>query len=103
MEDNNTYLQDVLKEYGYLIKDEYQELQNDIKIYPNDYFHVRSLTSGKLHITSNTYAIHWHTVTWGSLKTKFIRFVRMRILVPLLGSEVYTRITKQIKKDSSYI
>jgi hypothetical protein len=103
MEVNNTYLQDVLQQYGYVIKNEYQQLNSDIEVYPDDYFHARSLTSGKLHITPNTYAIHWHTVTWGSLKTRFIRFVRMKIMVPMLGSEMYSKLTKKIKKDASYI
>lgn len=95
---NNTYLQDVLYGYGYVVDNILQHLREGIVVYPDDYFHVASLTSGKLHRTSNTCAIHWHTLTWVSKKTKFVRFIRMHILCPILGDRTYTKITSWLKK-----
>ena len=103
LEVNNTYLQDELQKWGYSIKNEYQVLKGGIVVYPDDYFHVRSLTNGKLHITPNTYAIHWHTVTWGNWKTKIIKCIRMNILVPILGTKLYESVVKSLKGNKSYI
>lgn len=100
---NNTYLQHVLVEYGYYIKNIVQKLSEGIIIYPDDYFHARSLTSGKLNITENTYAIHWHTISWVSKKTRIINFLRIRILVPILGIKLYQSITKKIKNGKTTI
>lgn len=97
MEVNNTYLQDLLRKYGYQIKNQYQELSEGIKVYPDDYFHVVSLTTGNKHLTENSYAIHWHTLLWVSKQTKSIRFIRMRILAPILGGERYTKIASFVK------
>ena len=103
MEVNNTHLQNLLFKYGYEIKNEKQTLKNEIQIYPDDYFHVRSLTSGKLNLTSNSYAIHWHTITWVPLKTKVINYLRIKVLVPIFGKSLYGRISKKLKGDKSYI
>lgn len=103
MEVNNTYMQQILFDFGYKISNKLQRLDNDIIIYPDDYFHARSLTSGKLNITSNTYSIHWHTITWVSTKTKIINFIRINIIVPLIGSKLYTRLTNRIKNGKTTI
>lgn len=103
MEVNNTHLQVILKSYGYEIINDFQELKDGIKIFPDDFFHVRSLTSGKLNLTNNSYAIHWHTISWVPLKTRLINFLRINILVPLLGIKIYSYITSKFKRGKSYI
>lgn len=103
MEVNNTHIQNVLKEYGYNVTNTKQKLTHGIVIYPDDYFHARSLTSGKLNLTTNTYAIHWHTTTWVSFKTKLIKYFRLNVLVPLLGTKLYTKLTLKIKNGKTTI
>ncbi len=97
MEVINTYLQNELKNYGYQQLNKYQELTEGICVYPDDYFEVVSLTTGKSHQTQNTYAIHWHTLLWVSKKTRIIRFIRMKILAPILGRERYTKYASFMK------
>ncbi len=101
MEVNNTYIQNELSKMGYNKKNVYQVLNDGSIVYPDDYFHCRSLTTGKLHITDNSVTIHWHTITWVSAKTKFLNFLRIHILVPLLGTRFYSKISKCIKGDKS--
>lgn len=103
MEVNNTYMQQILTEYGYKTCNVLQKLNNNIIIYPDDYFHARSLTSGELNITKNTYSIHWHTITWVSRKTKIVNFIRIHIIVPIIGSKLYTKITNKIKNGKTTI
>lgn len=95
---NNTWMEEILKEYGYINVNRYQKLEQDIEVFPDDFFHARSLVSGKYNITYNTYCIHQHTLLWVSKKTKIIRFLRMRVFVPLLGAKQYMRIIKRLKK-----
>lgn len=105
MEVNNTYIQNMLLDngYPYQCRNIMQEFKDDIILYPDDYFHCRSLTSGKLNITPNSYAIHWHTILWASTKTKLINFIRIKILVPVLGVKLYTKLTSKIKNGKTTI
>ena len=100
---NNTYIQHELEPLGYKRENALQRLTDGTVLFPDDFFHCRSLTSGKLHITNNSYSIHWHTILWASKKTKFINFLRINILVPLFGSRLYSYITKKIKRNATTI
>ena len=42
---------------------------------------------GTKNITKNTYAIHWHTLSWTPQKTHVLRFIRTKIFLPLVGRE----------------
>lgn len=103
MEVNNTYLQEKLIALGYERVNALQTLSNGFVFYPDDYFHCRSLTTGKLNKTTNTYTIHWHTITWVPLKTRMINFIRIHILVPVLGADLYTKLVKKVKGDATYL
>lgn len=102
----NTHMQNILIPFGYDVKNEFQNLNyknSKIIIYPDEYFHCRSQVSGKLNKTSSTYAIHWHTITWTSYKTRLVEFLRINLLVPILGKKTYRNLTKKIKKGKTYI
>lgn len=103
MEVNNTSLQKQLEPYGYHIENKRQSLGEGIEVFPDDFFHVRSLSTGKLHLTKNSLAIHWHTITWVSRKTRIINFLRIHVLVPLFGSSLYSKITNRIKNGKATI
>lgn len=103
MEVNNTYIQKMLLEYGYERANRFQDLEGNIELYPDEFFNARSLTSGKLNVTENTYTIHWHTTTWANRKTKLIKFVRMKILAPLFGDTIYENLSTKLKKGKSYV
>ncbi|MDD6474749.1 MAG: glycosyltransferase [Sodaliphilus pleomorphus] len=94
----NNNIERELKKYGYVQENKYQELDGDIVIFPDDYFQVRSLSSGKMHRTSHSHAIHWHSLAWVPLHTKIIKFLRMNILVPVIGVRNYSYIVGKIKK-----
>lgn len=93
----NVVLERFLLPLGYKKKDSRQSLSYGIEIYPSEYFQGRSLTTGTLNITDNTHIIHWHTLLWVSWKTRLIQFLRMNLLVPILGAKHYNRIANKIK------
>jgi hypothetical protein len=94
---NNTWMQNMLEPYGYQRENKFQNLDEGIVVYPCEYFHAKSLTSGKLMTTRNTYCIHHHTLLWVTPKTRMIRWFRMKILVPMLGADRYTAFTNHLK------
>ncbi len=100
---NNILLQKKLFNYKYVMENKYQQLADGITIYPDDYFHAKSLMTGKFNVTNHTYAIHHHTLLWVSWKTKLIKFIRIRILVPILGQEKYENLVINFKKNGEQI
>ena len=105
LEVNNTYIQKKLIELGYKYQqiNRLQRLKDEIVLYPDDYFHCRSLTTGKINISENSVAIHWHSILWASTKTKFINFIRINLLVPIMGRKLYSSITNKIKNGKTTI
>lgn len=101
MEVNNTALQSFLKGYGYTISNRLQSLTDGIIVYPDDYFHVRSLSTGKLNLTKNSIAIHWHTITWVSFKTRLINYLRINIVIPIVGHNIYSKFTRKVKNGKT--
>lgn len=95
---NNTYLQDVLMDYGFVHENKYQELGDGIVVYPDDYFHVADLEKGTIHKTKNSYAIHWHTLLWTSKMSHMMRFFRLHILKPIFGEDRFLNVWNSVKK-----
>lgn len=92
---NNTYLQEELAKLGYEKMPQRQLLSaSNIELWPCDYFQCRSLVTGKVTLTENSYCIHWHTILWSSWQTKLFNFLRIRVLVPLIGSQNYGKLQK---------
>lgn len=93
---NNTYLQDILKEYGYVFENKYQKLRDGILVFPDDYFHVANHERGTIHKTKNSYAIHWHTLLWTSDMSRWMRYFRLHILKPIFGEDKFMDVWKKI-------
>lgn len=102
----NSHMQNRLYKYGYSRNNMLQSINyknETCKLYPDDYFHVRSLTTGVLNKSNNSYAIHWHTILWTSKRTKIINFIRINILCKLIGKANYNKITKVLKRGKTTI
>ncbi len=96
----NKYIQDVIAPLGYSIKNQYQDLGDDIVVYPDDYFHVVSLETGEKHYTENSTCIHWQTMTWTPMLSRTLRWFRLHILKPIFGKnfmKVYNLIASKLK------
>lgn len=73
-------------------------LCDGIPVFPMEYFHPLDLLSGKMYKTSNTVAIHWHSLLWVSKKTRIVKFFRQKILVPIIGEKRYKKFIQGIKR-----
>lgn len=74
------YTTEKLMEEGLLNKKGIQQV-DDIIVYPHDFFAPINVISGKLHITKNTYTIHWYMGSWDDKKQKSLKD-RVRNLIP---------------------
>lgn len=83
----------IIETYG----DNFDELKK-ITIYPFDYFCPLNLINGKLKVTKRSYVIHWHTLSWVSKKTRIIKFLRQKVIIPLFGEKFYTKFTRNRKR-----
>lgn len=95
---NNSYLEKELARYGYEIKNKKQILGEGIVVYPDEWFHAADHMSGILNVTDNTYAIHWHTLTWCDTSTHVSRYIRVKILGNIIGRKNSLRLFNFIRK-----
>ncbi|MTP79575.1 glycosyl transferase [Turicibacter sanguinis] len=99
---NTIWIQNLMKEkYGLVLNGKNQVLIEGIHIYSEDFFHCKSLITGKINVTKNTYAIHHHTLLWVSRKTLIIKFIRQNIIVPIIGKNRYLMLSNLIKGVSN--
>ncbi len=88
-----------------------QILENNVVLYPSDYFCPKDPRTGLCEITENTYTIHHFDASWYSkeaqnAKKKYWKEVRKeqmrhlpnRILTKLLGKERYGKLKSKLKK-----
>lgn len=71
---------------------ERQSLLGEIEIYPDDWFHAADHMTGEMHITKNTHAIHWHTLTWCDTSTHVNRYIRVKLLGKIIGGKRANRL-----------
>lgn len=83
------YYQTAILENHNLKKDNSEQFIENVHIFPSDFFCPKSLETGKIQITDNTYSIHHFDASWMPLKNKF----HMRV-AQILGPEN----TKRIKR-----
>lgn len=91
----------LLENEGLKIKDECQQLSNNIKIYATDYFdpiNPRTIIAGsKIEMTNNTYSIHHGAASWVPLHSKISRAISI-ILRDILGDNFIDKIRGKEKQ-----
>lgn len=94
----NIWMQEILLKYGYKKENINQKIREDIHLYRDDFFQAKSLITGKINKTDNTITIHHHSLTWVSKTTRVKKFLRIKVLIPLLGSKNYLKLTSLFNK-----
>lgn len=85
------------KLYGFSTSTSYQNFENELHIYPFDYFCAKNLNTGFVNITENTYTIHHFNGSWLTQRQK-IRYKRILFLKKILG----TKLTNELIKYKKY-
>lgn len=83
---NVTKLTKLLDEKGLVRNNCYQELENEIKIYPKEYFSPYVYTYGIYQITDKSYCVHHFEVSWLPWNVKIKKKIK-KTLVRLVGLE----------------
>lgn len=79
--------------------DTYQELKDNINVYPRDYFAAFDVYNWHTKVTENTCAIHHMAASWVGPKKK-VHFMIIKALQSIIGVQNYDKIRNKIKKGS---
>lgn len=94
----NDRISELAVEWGLdLDLDAYQELEDNIKVYPRDYFAAFDIYNWHTKVTENTCAIHHMAASWVGPKKK-LRFMTIKAIHFIIGEQNYDRIRAMIKK-----
>jgi len=81
----------MINKYNLLTNNKLQILDNDVHIYPNNYFCPKTFTG--INITNNTYTIHHFAGSWLTSRAKLEKHFK-EIILGLLGANNYNRLKK---------
>jgi mannosyltransferase OCH1-like enzyme len=79
----------ILKKHGLAQNNTFQEL-GEFTAYPNDYFCPKSMLTGKITITGNTFSIHHYDASWLSEKAR-LNAERRRRIFAAFGVNPFTK------------
>lgn len=95
------YQSDYLVEhYGMSSNNEIQTLNNNITIFPIEYFNPMNPSSGELTITENTYSIHHYAASWSTASNKR-RTVIYKWIYKVFGEDVAKKIRKKFGRKKT--
>ena len=93
----NDRISELAVEWGLdLDLDTYQELKDNIKVYPRDYFAAFDIYNWHTKVTENTCTIHHMAASWVGPKKK-LRFMTIKAIHFIIGEQNYDRIRAKIK------
>lgn len=83
-----------LQQKGIELNGEYQKLE-DLILYPADYFCPTSYQTHLFEPTSDTYSIHYFTLSWSEPET--LKGYIKGIIVPIIGERLFRKIVNKIR------
>lgn len=95
---SNTFIiTGMMKGRGFMMNNTYQEQENYVAFYPNDYFCPKSYKTGNIELTENSYCIHHFAKSWIPLKDKWKNIVKMKAM-NIFGYKRIQKLIDMIKK-----
>lgn len=78
---SNTFIiTGMMKEKGFLMNNIFQEKEDYVAFYPNDYFCPKSYKTGNIDLTENSYCIHHFAKSWIPFKDKWKNMAKMKAM-----------------------
>lgn len=94
----NTFLISALaKKHGFIEGNQYQVLDGDVHIYPNEYFCPKDPRNNQIMLTENSYTIHHFAGSWLPLNRRIKKNLRL-FWMALIGRERYDCFSAFLKK-----
>lgn len=95
---SNTFIiTGMMKEKGFLMNNTFQEEEDYVAFYPNDYFCPKSYKTGNIDLTENSYCIHHFAKSWIPLKDKWKNIAKMKAM-NIFGHQNIQMLIDLIKK-----
>lgn len=91
---------DELISMGLVLNNKYQVLNNEIEVYPSEYFYPLNYFTGKKEVTTKTIAIHHYDSSWMTSKQKKIYKIKT-FLISIFGSKFITYLITIVKSNVS--
>lgn len=94
---SNTYIiTEMMKEKGFVMNNKFQEIEDYVAFYPNDYFCPKSYKTGSIDLTKNSYCIHHFAKSWIPLKYKWRNIIKLK-MIKLFGYNNIEKIVSLFK------
>lgn len=93
---NVAKLTNMLVEKGFKQINDYQELEDGIKIYPKEFFSPYDYINCYYNMTENSYCVHHFAVSWMSKKEQVKKQIKRKV-VKILGPDKMNKIREKIK------
>ncbi len=77
---NTNIITQIMKEKGFIMNNTFQEKENYVTFYPNDYFCPKSYKTGSIDLTENSYCIHHFAKSWISKYGRWRNIIKMMIM-----------------------
>lgn len=78
---SNTFIiTKMMVEKGFIMNNSFQEKDNYVSFYPNEYFCPKSYKTGKIELTKNSFCIHHFAKSWIPLKYKWRNIIKMKVM-----------------------
>jgi mannosyltransferase OCH1-like enzyme len=81
---NTAIIGEMTKKLGFIPNNQYQCVDNELHLFPKDYFCPKSQISGNIEATENTYCIHHFSGSWMPMKVKRMTAAK-RGLMKIIG------------------
>lgn len=86
----------LLEEYGLVPENVYQNLLNEVTVYPTDYFCAKDYRTGRLDINDNTHTIHHFSGSWFSKTDKLKK--RVKNIIGIKNTEYVIDLKERLKQ-----
>ncbi len=93
---NTAILTKILKDKGAIMNNKFQCINNEIKIYPEEYFSAFEMRFYREISTENTYTVHHFDSSWKPKYVRF-RFIVKKMIIKVVGADRYKKIYTAIK------
>lgn len=78
---SNTFIiTQMMIEKGFVMNNQFQEIEGYVTFYPNDYFCPKSYKTGSIDLTKNSYCIHHFAKSWIPLEKRWRNILKMKMM-----------------------
>ncbi|CAM1350599.1 glycosyltransferase family 32 protein [Tenacibaculum crassostreae] len=94
---NTKIITDLMIEKGFVMNNSFQEVEDYIAFYPNDFFCPKSYKTGNIELTENSYCIHHFAKSWISPTGRWRNIIKMKVM-NVFGAHRVQKVIDLIKK-----